>query len=619
MQDIIQLLPDSVANQIAAGEVVQRPASVVKELMENAIDAGADKVQVVISDGGRTLIQVIDNGSGMSETDARLAFERHATSKINKAEDLFALKTMGFRGEALASIVAVAQVELATRRADEELGTRIIMSGSVLEVQEPVVAPVGSNFKVKNLFYNIPARRKFLKSNQTEFNNILTEFERVALANCEVEFSLKHNDNEVIQLPASSFRKRIINLFGKRFNSQLVEVEVANSLINIKGYVGTPESARKKGVLQYLFVNGRYMRHPYFAKAVAEAYSNLIPAGETVPFFLCFDVDPSRIDVNIHPTKTEIKFEDEQILWKIIAAAVREALGRFNASPGFDFDMEGVPEIPVMDLSTKDRTPVSAPKISYNPNYNPFKTVQPEYKEQNIDWEKLYDGIKKEKPVSDIEDNIIEPKQTLEESPLFTGEKESASVYEEEFMPISQYKGQYILIPVRSGLMWVHQQRAHVRVLYDRYLAQLSGHRGNIQGLLFPERVELTVNESAVVDTIAEELSGLGFDISSLGGGSYALQGVPVGVDGLEPSRLFMDIIHSVMDQTTSVKEKLHERLALTMAKRVAIVSGQVLSQEEMTSLVEQLFKTDMPSHTPDGKNIIYIMPDTEIGRNFRN
>ena len=350
MQDIIHLLPDSVANQIAAGEVVQRPASVVKELMENALDAGATKIQVIVSDGGRTLIQVIDNGSGMSETDARLAFERHATSKISSAEDLFALRTMGFRGEALASIVAVAEVELLTRRAVDELGTRIAFSGSKLEAQEPVMCPLGSNFKIKNLFFNIPARRKFLKSIQTEFNNIVTEFERVALINCDVDFVLTHNDSEVLNLQAGSMRKRILDIFGKKITSQLIEVEVSSSLLEIKGFVGAPESARKKGAQQYFFVNGRYMRHPYFAKAVMEAYSQMIPQGEQVPFFLCFTVDPSRIDVNIHPTKTEIKFEDEQSLWKIIAAAVRESLGRFNAAPGLDFEAEEMPDLPAMNL-----------------------------------------------------------------------------------------------------------------------------------------------------------------------------------------------------------------------------------------------------------------------------
>ncbi|MBR3854982.1 MAG: DNA mismatch repair endonuclease MutL, partial [Bacteroidaceae bacterium] len=371
MQDIIHLLPDSVANQIAAGEVVQRPASVVKELMENAVDAGATKVDVVITDGGRTLIQVIDNGSGMSETDARLAFERHATSKIKSADDLFALRTMGFRGEALASIVAVSQLELLTRRADSDLGTRIAFSGSTLEAQEAVMCPVGSNFKVKNLFFNIPARRKFLKSIQTEFNNIITEFERVALINCDVEFTLKHNGTEVFSLPVGSMRKRILDIFGKKVSSQLIEVEVSSSLLEMKGFVGAPESARKKGVQQYFFVNGRYMRHPYFAKAVMEAYSRMIPQGEQVPFFLCFSVEPSRIDVNIHPTKTEIKFEDEQSLWKIIAAAVRESLGRFNAAPGLDFDAEEMPDIPAINIPTDNNRPVSAPKISYKPDYNP--------------------------------------------------------------------------------------------------------------------------------------------------------------------------------------------------------------------------------------------------------
>lgn len=617
MQDVIQLLPDSVANQIAAGEVVQRPASVVKELMENAVDAGATKVQVVVADGGRTLVQVIDNGAGMSETDARMAFERHATSKIKCAEDLFDLHTMGFRGEALASIVAVSQLELVTRRSDDELGTRLLFSGSLLETQEAVAAPAGSNFKVKNLFFNIPARRKFLKSTQTELNNIITEFERVALVNCDVEFSLKHNDNEIVHLPASSFRKRIMNLFGKKVNSQLIEVGVSSSLLNISGFIGAPESARKKGALQYFFVNGRYMRHPYFAKAVAEPYNNMIPAGEQVPFFLCFDVEPSRIDVNIHPTKTEIKFEDEQSLWKIIAAAVRESLGRFNATPGLDFDAYEMPDIPAMDLSDGgSKKPVSAPKLSYNPNYNPFKGLRPDYDRPAAgDWEKLYMDAKKDTPL-DALSSVPESDTSMSDSctPSFRGEQ-VASV--EDYVPISQYKGQYILIPVKSGLMWVHQRRAHIRVLHDRYLKQLAERKPNIQGMLFPERLDLTVGECQVLDSISEELTGLGFDISSLGGGSYSINGVPVGIDGLSPSQLLRDMVHSVMEQTVSVEDKLHERLALTMARKVAIVNGQVLSHDEMNSLVEQLFKTNLPARSPDGQVIIHIMPDLEINKNF--
>ena len=619
MQDIIHLLPDSVANQIAAGEVVQRPASVVKELMENAVDAGATKIQVIISDGGRTLIQVIDNGAGMSETDARLAFERHATSKIRSAEDLFALSTMGFRGEALASIAAVAQVELVTRRADDELGTRIVMSGSQLEEQEPVAAPVGSNFKIKNLFFNIPARRKFLKSIQTEFNNIVTEFERVALINSGIEFSLKHNDSDIATLPAASFRKRILDLFGKKISSQLIEMEVNNPLINIKGFVGAPESARKKGALQYFFVNGRYMRHPYFAKAVMEPYTQIVPVGEQVPFFICLDVDPSRIDVNIHPTKTEIKFEDEQILWKLIAATVRETLGRMNAVPGLDFDTEGMPDIPVMDFSGSATSNVSAPKITYNPNYNPYRSISSEYRKQSAaGWEGLYEGVNADAGASDIFSPIEEVTFPVEEP----AEEKVPPLEHEGFIadvgsPMLQYKGQYILVPVKSGLMLLHQRRAHIRVLYDKYMKQLSEKRGNIQCLLFPERVELTVNESVALDGIMEEVSSLGFDISSLGGSTYAINGAPIGLDGLSPVALLKDIIASQMEQAASAKEKIHEGIALSMARKVAIVIGQILTNEEMNTLVGELFKSDEPARTPDGKLIIYILSDSELGRFF--
>lgn len=614
MKDIIQLLPDSVANQIAAGEVVQRPASVVKELMENSIDAGATKVQVIVTDGGRTLVQVIDNGKGMSETDARLAFERHATSKIKTADDLFSLTTMGFRGEALASIVAVAQVELVTRREEDELGTKIMLSGSALEMQEPVMSPVGSNFKVKNLFYNIPVRRKFLKSIQTEFNNIVTELERVALVNCDVEFTLSHNGSEVVHLPQSSFRQRIVNLFGKKINQQLVEVGVESPLINIKGFVGTPESARKKGVLQYFFVNGRYMRHPYFAKAVNGAYEDIIPQGEQVPFFLCIDVEPSRIDVNIHPTKTEIKFEDEPSLWKIISAAVRESLGRFNAAPSLDFDDENMPDIPVMDLAGVDTAPVSAPRISYNPGYNPFKNHMPDYRnDRNSSWEMLYENTGNEKPMdlSPFEDLPMEAHE-----PSFS-EQPSGSSLIEECSPMSQYKGQYILVPVKSGLMWVHQRRAHIKVLFEKYKEQIQEKPAASQGMLFPERVEATLNESVTIENIQDELASLGFDISSLGGGTFAINGVPVGIAGLSPAKLLMDIVHGVMEQTENAKAKINESIALSMAREVAIVTGQVLSSEEMNTLVNDLFQTTSPAIGPDGSTVLYIMPDSDIARFF--
>ena len=602
-------MPDSVANQIAAGEVVQRPSSVVKELMENSVDAGAGSVSVVITDSGRTLVQVIDDGKGMSETDARLAFERHATSKIRCAEDLFALSTMGFRGEALASIAAVSQVELVTRRAEDELGTMLQMSGSQLELQEPVAAPVGSNIKVKNLFYNIPARRKFLKSPQTEFSNIVTEFERVALVNCGVQFSLSHNGSEVISLPASSFRQRILTLFGKKLNSQLIEVAVESPLINVKGFVGTPESSRKKGALQFFFVNGRYMRHGYFAKAVSEAYGNIIPQGEQVPFFLCLEVDPSRIDVNIHPTKTEIKFEDEHALWKIISAAVRESLGRFNAAPSLDFDDELLPEIPVMDTSVFDSVPVSAPKISYTPGYNPFKNVSGG-KRTDASWEMMYDIPCDKGSVQDLspfdDDLLCEPAVPVEDS-----------FVSEEFVPLTQYKGQYILVPVKSGLMWIDQRRAHIRILYEKYLSQMSGGHVPSQGILFPERVELTLNESIAMETVSAELASLGFDISSLGGTTFVVNGVPSELDGVSPVELLVDLLHTAAENGADATDKVHERMALSMAKKIAIVPGQVLSAEEMKTVVDGLFASSMPSHTPDGSKILHIMTDADIERFF--
>ena len=619
MKDIIQLLPDSVANQIAAGEVVQRPASVVKELMENAIDAGATKVHVVVSDGGRTLIQVIDNGKGMSETDARLAFERHATSKIRCADDLFALSTMGFRGEALASIVAVSQVELVTRRESDDLGTLITISGSQFEQQEPVSAPVGSNFKVKNLFFNVPARRKFLKSNQTEFSNILTEFERIALINSDVEFSLSHNGSELLSLPASTFRQRIVALFGKKINSQLIEVEVNSTLINVKGFVGTPESARKKGVPQFFFVNGRYMRHPYFAKAVSGAYEDIIPQGEQVPFFLCIDVEPSRIDVNIHPTKTEIKFEDESSLWKIISASVRESLGRFNAVPSLEFDDEAFPDIPAMDINTGGNIPVSAPRVSYTPGYNPFKSNGVSSNNSNTSWEMMYGGVEGEKPLDlspfeDIPDfgfaDSVSDSQPSSDV-LFDG------FLPDESVPLLQYKGQYILVPVKSGLMWIHQRRAHIRVLFDKYCSQINGASVPSQGLLFPERLDLSVSESVVFDNITEELVALGFDISSLGGGSYAINGVPPGIDGLSPVKLLMELLHGVSEQTREAKGGVVERIALSMAKQVAVVVGQILTNEEMNRLVAELFASSLPVRTPDGDVVLYTMSDTEIAKFF--
>ena len=386
MSDIIQLLPDSVANQIAAGEVIQRPASVIKELVENAVDAGAKRIDVVVVDAGRTMIQVIDDGNGMSETDARLAFERHATSKIRKAGDLFALHTMGFRGEALASIAAVAQVELRTRMADMEVGTQLNISGCKVTGQEPVSCPVGSNFKIENLFFNVPARRKFLKSNATELNNIMTAFERIALVYPDITFTINSNGMELMQLRAATLRQRIVDVFGKRLNQDLLPVEVETTMCRVKGFVGKPESAKKKGAHQYFFVNGRYMKHPYFHKAVMNAYERLVAVGMQVPYFIYFDVPAEDIDVNIHPTKTEIKFENEQPIWQILTAAVHDSIGKFCDIPSIDFDTEGQPEIPVYDPSVS----LSPPRLQYDSTYNPFESSRQQKESVPDKWEELY-------------------------------------------------------------------------------------------------------------------------------------------------------------------------------------------------------------------------------------
>ena len=611
MSDVIRLLPDSVANQIAAGEVIQRPASVIKELVENAVDAGAKHIDVLVTDAGKTSIQVIDDGKGMSETDARLAFERHATSKIREASDLFALRTMGFRGEALASIAAVAQVELRTCLEDEDLGTSLCIAGSKVESQEAVACPKGSNFQVKNLFYNIPARRKFLKSNQTELSNILTEFERIALVNPEVSFTLHHNGTEMLNLPAIQLKQRIMGVFGKKINQELLSVEVDTTMIRISGFVGRPETSRKKGARQYFFVNGRYMRHPYFHKAVMDAYEQLVPIGEQVSYFLYFEVDPSNIDVNIHPTKTEIKFENEQAIWQILSAAIKESLGKFNAVPSIDFDTEGMPDIPAFENSLYSG--IQMPKTTYNPDYNPFNTSSASsYSRQETNgWEQLYEGLEQHVATSspftypDDGDNFVE--QSMEES---SSPETSSQHY--------QYKGRFILTSVKSGLMVIDQHRAHIRILYDRYLNQIASCKGVSQGMLFPDIVQFPASEIPVLQSILEDLSYLGFELTDLGGGSYAINGIPAGIEGLRPTELVQDMVHTAMEKGCKVKEEVQGMLALSLAKAAAIVQGQVLSNEEMNHLVDGLLTSTSPNYTPDGKIALVVIKEDELEKMFK-
>ena len=617
MTDVIALLPDSVANQIAAGEVIQRPASVIKELVENAVDAGAKVINVLVVDAGRTSIQVIDDGCGMSVTDARLAFERHATSKIRQADDLFSLHTMGFRGEALPSIAAVSQVELRTRRQEDEIGTCLTLAGSHVVGQEPCSCAVGCSFTVSNLFFNVPARRKFLKTNATELNNILTAFERIVLVYPEICFTLHSNGQELLNLRSGSLRQRITDVYGRRYGQDLLPVGVETSLCRITGFVAKPEAARKKGVHECFFVNGRYMKHPYFHKAVAQAYDRLIPTGAHVPYFIYFEVNPADIDVNIHPTKTEIKFENEQPIWQILTAAVHDAIGQFCEIPQIDFDTEGKPEIPVYDPSAvgsssfESVTPRAQiansqwPKgNSAQPSYNPFR------QKPSTDWQRLYEGLpsadEKAQPTSSLFDEATD----LSNSQL--------SILNSDISPLHyQYKGRYIMTAVKSGLMVIDQYRADVRIRYERYMRQLADTPSQTQRLLFPETVDLTPAEAALMPELLPSLAAVGFDLTPLGPVSFAVAGVPADIEGVDPVGLLHDILADadVSLPLPSHISPLTSRLALTLARKAAISYGEVLSNDEMDALVNHLFACSDVNHTPDGKIILSILPQQDIER----
>lgn len=613
MSDVIQLLPDTVANQIAAGEVIQRPASVIKELVENAVDAGAQHINVLVVDAGRTSIQVIDDGKGMSETDARLSFERHATSKIRMADDLFNLHTMGFRGEALASIAAVSHIELKTRTNGEDIGTQLSIAGSKFAGQEPCACPVGSNFKVDNLFYNVPARRKFLKSNTTELNHIITAFERIALVYPNIAFTFHSNGSEMYNLRAGGLRQRIVDIFGKRINQDLLPVNVETSVCGVGGFVGKPESAKKRGVSQYFFVNGRYMRHPYFHKAVMQVFERLIPQGTQVPYFLYFDVDPKDIDVNIHPTKTEIKFENEQAIWQILFASIKDAIGRFNDITTIDFDTEGKPDIPVFDSEQNTQLP----KMNLTPQYNPFNSNESSHEHRSkvtggLDeapivrsqvpeqWEQLYEGLKTESaPVG---------------GSLFTGSGDiGGSLIDEKSPSHYQYKGKYIMTAVKSGLMIIDQHCAHVRMLFEQYRKQLAARKIHSQKVLFPETIELSVQEDTIFQSVREEIKSIGFELSDLGGNTYAVYAIPEGFEGIDMLQLLHDMIGSVQEKGVADVDAINDSLALSMARAAAVPYGQVLSNEEMEGIINGLFICSNVNYTPDGKTILYILKQEEM------
>ena len=649
--DIIHLLPDSVANQIAAGEVVQRPASVVKELLENSIDAHATDVQLVLRTAGKELIQVIDNGQGMSPTDARMAFERHATSKITQASDLFALHTMGFRGEALPSIVAVAEVDLRSRRQEDETGVFLRMAGSRLQTQESTMCAKGTNIEVRNLFFNVPARRKFLKSDQTELSNILTEVQHVALANPEVGFTVTHNDTCLFQLTAGNRKQRILQLFSKTLGQQLIPVGVENDLMKIDGFVCQPEGARKKGALQYFFVNNRYMRHPYFHKAVMECYQDLIPEGSQPNYFIYLTVDPATIDVNIHPTKTEIKFENEPARWHILMATVREALGKFNAVPTIDFDQTDAPDIePLSPVSTMP----SEPKVQYNNDYNPFRKTPVMH-----NWQTLYDDFSHStdrpealpsrmngdpvpgsiddfipssigNPVSGTEGESLPSRMStvLDDVPDYVEpltvpvdplqQTPSVEAHKSTFRKYLQVSGRYIVASTKRGMVVIDQHRAHMTVLFDRYYHQIGNRQGISQNELFPEMIDIAPADVPVFESILPTLKYLGFEIDSLGGGSYAVNGKPASLEkSLDLHALLMQMIEATKEETHAAREQIDRILALQLSKAQAMQAGKLLSEEEMSQLVDALY--DIPDHTyaPDGRPIAIQLTNEELADRF--
>lgn len=616
MSDIIQLLPDSVANQIAAGEVIQRPASVVKELVENALDSGATEIIIHIKDAGKTLVQISDNGCGMSPTDARMAFERHATSKISSANDLFCIRTMGFRGEALASIAAIADVELRTKKTEDEVGTLFHIIGSEIKTQEPVACNNGSSFMVKNLFFNVPARRKFLKANTTELKHIIYEIQRIALPNPEIKLSLFHNNAPLYDLPKTNHRKRVVDVFGKSINQSLVTVEEQTSLLKIYGFVGQPKFARKTMGEQFFFVNGRFMRHHYFHRAVTQAYEKLLPPDTFPSYFLFMEIDPANIDINVHPTKTEIKFENDRAIWQIIHAAVRECLGKHNVVPSIDFDQSGNIDIPVPQKMSDN---VSFPDIQINPEYNPFNEQKPgssggsytkpspSEKKKLEHWEDLYEGAQlKLKPEEQNHTDFIKRVDLYAQSPeQFTGKK------------ILQLKQKYILTPVKSGLMVIDQKRAHERILYEKFMEVLKSESVASQQQLFPQTIELNPADSELLKNILPDLLSLGFDIREFGKNTFIINGTPGVLDVSSPELIVEKLLEEYKNSPVDARSKAKEQVAISLAKASALDYGTVLKPEEIDHLIDNLFACSTPNFSPDGKKVLTIIPTEDIEKSF--
>ena len=600
--DVIRLLPDSVANQIAAGEVIQRPASCLKELVENSLDAGAHNILVMVRDAGKSLIQVVDDGAGMSVSDARMAFERHATSKIREAQDLFHLRTMGFRGEALPSICAVAQVKMTTRRAQDEIGTRLEIAGSEVQLQEPCQCSVGTNIQVQNLFFNVPARRRFLKSDQTELRNLITTFQHIVLVYPDVAFTFVSDDEILYELPVGTRKQRIEGVFGKSKNklytAQLLDIEQETELVSIHGYVGKPEAASRQAQ-QFFFVNGRYMRHPYFHKAVIQAYANMLGQEMLPPYFIYFDIAPEAIDVNVHPTKTEIKFADEQSIFPILTATVRAALGKFNVVPSIDF-LGGNIEMPV--ATAQSQAHIKAPELHMTTGYNPFKQTEkgfacsekdfakPQKEPVTPHWQELYEPLKQPAAHEWAADQVLHPQQV---------------------------GGGYISCVTHDGLLLVHARRAHITILYNRLTGQMQSGHVVSQQLLFPETLRLSPDEQPVLEAMLPDLQQTGFVLDKVSAGEYEITALPSVLDNGNAEAALRAILTRATDKPETIREQVQQQIALTLAQSAAIPMGKNMSEQEMQNMLQQLFALPAYRVTPDGKTVAVLMTQEDISRRF--
>lgn len=617
MASIIQLLPDHVANQIAAGEVVQRPASVVKELMENAIDAKATDIKLIVKDAGKTLIQVIDNGQGMNVTDARLCFERHATSKIRHAEDLFDLHTKGFRGEALASIAAIAHVELKTKQDQEELGTHIIIEGSKFVTQDVAVLPKGTSFLVKNLFFNIPARRNFLKSDTVEMRHIFDEFQRIALAHPNIYFTLIHNGSEVFNLPSSNYRQRIVNVFGGKTNEKLVPVSEETEIVQISGFIGKPEFAKKSRTEQFFFVNDRFIKNGYLHHAIMSAYDGLLREGNQPSYFLYLTVPPHTIDINIHPTKTEVKFDDEQALYAILRAAVKHSLGQFNVAPVLDFERDATLDTPY-DYKDKE---IGSPLIQVDANFNPFATETPVKKtsfktysdvfskrENSASWESLY---------VDLRQDTEEIASISFESEPVTSKLFDDPANENTFSRTYQIHKKYIVSSIKSGMLVIDQNKAHQRILYEQFLTNITVQQASSQQLLFPLELFFSHEEMAIVKELQPSLESTGFVFGTNGNDSIQISGIPIHIQESEVGIVFEELIAQLQNELPENNFSLFDGVAKSMAKSIAVKTGTYLTELEQENLVNALFACKEPNISPFNKPTFITISVEDLDKKF--